>query len=256
MVWALILLLVISTPAFADDGLEVVSVPDPVMIESNSSDEVISDVSDSSEVQAIGKDEQRNTDAEKELEEVKESTSDEQGQNPEEELHLDSTEESNKDVEGSEGNVLSVKAVGDRAAVSFTAYANMSPSNQYALYAEGLLKEVRQDESYCLVQDTNASYAFVVGKADSIQSFTDARWWRWYNTTGYGWRLERGSGSASVNAGAYQVISNIEGYPSLVTEVQDVTRREVMFYALVAVAAHVLCSVWSFVLRYSHNGIR
>lgn len=242
MVWALIIALALAAPAYADDGIEVIaeqggSGQDPPVVEvSNDNTQESTDEKD---------------DASKVYEDSERDRSDAEKSSKDERLLRTVEDEKAPNEISTEEPV--VKALGDRASVNFTAYGNMSPSSTYALYAEGLLKEVAQDESYCLVQDSNASYAFVVGKADSLSSFSDARWWRWYSTTGYGWRLERGSGSASVNAGAYQVISNLEGYPSLVTEVQELTRREVMLYALVTACVFSLVHVWAFCIRLSRT---
>lgn len=246
MVWSLVLSLVLfSSPAVTDEGIEVVNNPLGEVItldQTDESDEIVTNEVQQSEGNAEEKDSE---------EEVSQDTGEDETHETEGVSSKQLLQSGNDEDESI--TVSSVKALGDRASVTFSAYANMNPSSTYALYAEGLLKEVGQDESYCLVQDSNASYAFVVGKADSISSFSDARWWRWYNTTGYGWRLERGSGNASVNAGSFQVISNLKGYPSLVTEVQEVFRREVMFYALVATCVFCLASVWGFSIRVSQN---
>lgn len=246
MVWAVIVSLALwSTPALANEGIEVISEPEMVEIDHNLDDEGVRNATNEN---GNATEKSNEDDAEKVLEQGKNEVDEE----PNKELGKESgLLESNSDTSGIEESAA--LAVGDRASVRLVAYSNMSPSSSYALYAEGLLKEVKQDESYCLVQDSNASYVFVVGKADSLSTFSDARWWRWYSTTGYGWRLERGSGSVSVDAGQYQVISNLQGYPSLVTEVQETTRREVMFYALVAASVFSLSSVWMFSVRMSSN---
>lgn len=233
MVWALILTLVLAMPAYAEDGIEVIA-------DGNEQEVQAVELPEESDIPSNDEDEQRPTDAVEKEEEEQREVQKESGDK------LDVQPESRVDGH-------SLLAAGDRASVRLVAYGNMSPNNAYALYAEGLLKEVGQNEQYALVQDSNQSYTLVVGKADSLQSFTDARWWRWYGTTGYGWRLERGSGTATVEAGQYQVISSLEGYPSLVTEVQEVTRREVMLYAMVASAVFSLVHVWAFCIRLSRQ---
>lgn len=244
MVWALILAIALASPAYAED-IEVVSEPEKIEVvpeQVGSTDPTV--------VESLEKDAKE--------EKATEQTTDDGAEQGEEAPTAEKVEEGSKE-QTVESDTTKVEEYGEplpqtRATVSLSAWSNMSPTNTYAVYARGLLKEVRQDESYCLLQDSSGSYTFVVGKADSLQSFTDARWWRWYNTSGVGWRLERGSGSASVSAGVYQVISNLEGYPSLDGEDSHMQRREVLFYALVAISVFSLASVWTFCIRMSRGG--
>lgn len=235
MVWALILALALVTPAYAED-IEVIS--EPEQIEVVTQEEVKEDAQEEKAVEPV---------ADEGLEQVKEEPVIEKVEEGSKEraLEVDSTEV---------GSPLGTT----RATLNLTAYGNVSPTNQYAIYSVGLLKEVPYENGhYVFLQDTAQSYCMVVGKGDSILNLSDCKWWRWYNAgVNVGWVLERGTGSVAVTEGRYTVISDFEGYPALQDNSLEVLRREVMFYALVAVAAHVLCSVWSFVLRYSHSGIR
>lgn len=138
-----------------------------------------------------------------------------------------------------------------RATLNLTAYGNASPTNQYAVYSSGLLKEVPYEGGhYAFLQDTSQSYCMVVGKGDSLSNLSDCKWWRWYNAgVNVGWILERGTGSVSISEGRYTVISDLEGYPAFQDNGIEVLRREVAFYALVAVVIHVLYRIWSYELR-------
>lgn len=143
-----------------------------------------------------------------------------------------------------------------KASITLTAYGNVSPTNQYAVYSQGLLKEVPLDGHYVFMQDSATSYVFVAGQGDSLAALSDASWWRWYNAgVSRGWVLERGSGSVSVRDGDYTVLSDLEGYPGLQDSGIEQIRREVAFYALVLAVAHVLYSVWTYELRGGKRGL-
>lgn len=242
LLWALVLA-VSPAAAYADDGIEVVmeqggSVEDSPLVEVPSQDETTikndgkaNDEGEKFDVFGDEKSEKTNTD-----------------KNDEEGLAKDVQRESRDDG-------YSLLAAGDRASVTLTAWQSVSPTSQYAQYATGLLKEVRSDEHYCFVQDSQQSYTLVVGKADSMGTFSDARWWRWYNAgVNLGWRVESGSGSATVRPQEYVVLSDLDGYSSLPDGVHEVARREVMTYALVAACLFSLAACWGFVVRFPRDG--
>lgn len=149
-----------------------------------------------------------------------------------------------------------VQAVGGTRATTYTfgAYTNPSPTGTYATYALGLLPRVGFGEHYVYLQDTQSSYVFVWGEltaTSSSQVTGDAKWVRWYNAgTQYGYVQESGSGSVTVNTNNHVIISDLQGWPMLTGSNSEMVRREVGFYAQVAVVLFVLAGVWSFTLRY------
>ena len=236
MVWALILtFLLASTPAYAADDIEVVSVPDVEVPETvdETKKEVIEDAKEEKTIEPVATEEPKQEPDTKAKEAVEEER---------EELSM---EDDPTKVEYAE------PIGGTKAPISITAWTNSNPTSQYAHYAEGLLSEVPYGGHYVFVQDTQQSYVFAVGEGDSISSLTNGKWWRWYNVQGRGYILERGSGNISVSAGDYTVLSDFSEWPSLVEETGEVTRREIMLYACAAAVGALLARIWSFCLRWA-----
>lgn len=225
---ALLLVVACGGVASADDSIEVISEPETVEVT------VLEDVKEDAKEEKA--EEQSGKVA---TEQVKDSQATE-------DVEETGKEQPMEDTSTEVGEPLQQT----RATISLSAYGNVSPTNQYAVYSTGLLKEVPYDGHYVFLQDTNQSYIMVVGKGDSPYSLQDCKWWRWYNAgVNVGWVLERGSGSVSVSAGRYQIISDFDGYPALQENSTEVLRREVSLYALVAAVMHVLYCVWSYELR-------
>lgn len=149
-----------------------------------------------------------------------------------------------------------VQAVGGTRATTYTfgAYTNTPPTGTYATYALGFLPRVGFGEHYVYLQDTQSSYVFVWGDMNATSSSQvtgDAKWVRWYNAgTQYGYVQESGTGSVTVNTNNHVIISDLQGWPMLTGANTELVRREVGFYAQVAVVIFVLAGVWSFTLRY------
>lgn len=145
---------------------------------------------------------------------------------------------------------------GTRAPVTFTAYANVSPTGTYATYAAGYLPRVGFDQHYVYVQDTSSSYTFVWGdlsKSGNSISGSDCNWVRWYYVSqGTGYLMQSGTGQVTVDTNSHVVLSDLDGWPMLDGNA-DSLRKEVGFYAVVALAVYCLHHVWSFVLR-NHDG--
>lgn len=144
---------------------------------------------------------------------------------------------------------------GTKAAASFTAYANASPSNQYALYAEGFMPRMGYKDHYIFLQDTSSSYVLVWGSLEKNGSSYsgNANWVRWYyqnNVNGY--VQESGNGSVNVNPSGHVVLTDFEGYPMLGVE-NELFRKELGYYALVAVCVYSLFHVLGFTLRVSQH---
>lgn len=146
------------------------------------------------------------------------------------------------------------KSVGmSKAATAFVAYGNVSPTNQYAQYAIGLLPTLGWEEHYVFLQDSNQAYTFVWGDLSASGNHTisgsSCSWLRWYwagQSTGY--VLERGAGSVTVSPSQYTLLADIDGWPTL-GDGSEVLRREVMLYAVVAVCVFSLASVLRFCVR-------
>lgn len=141
---------------------------------------------------------------------------------------------------------------------SFVAYANVATNNTYASYAIGMLPRVGYGEHYCFVQDTSSSYVFVWGDLELRDARTiagsDVNWVRWYyggNTIGN--VTEYGSGNVTVSAGQHVISSDLGNWPML-PESADTIRKELGFYACVAVVLWSLAAVWRFTLRM-RNGV-
>lgn len=137
-----------------------------------------------------------------------------------------------------------------RAATSFTAYTNVSPTGTYAQYAIGYLPRVGYGEHYCFLQDTSSSYTFAWGDlAKSGSNISgNAKWVRWYYTSNYNYVMQSGEGSVTISPDNHTVMSDLDGWPML-GDGTDAMRKEVGFYAVVALCIFSLASVLNFTLR-------
>lgn len=139
-----------------------------------------------------------------------------------------------------------------KAAVTFTAYANANPSNQYAQYSIGLLPRLGYGEHYIYLQDTSSSYVFVYGdlsKTDTNSFSGNAKYVRWYyvnNMNGY--VQESGRSNVIVNTASHVIMSDLDDRPMLAVG-SELIRREVGFYALTACCIFCLASVLGFCVR-------
>lgn len=139
-----------------------------------------------------------------------------------------------------------------KATVTFTAYGNANPTNQYAQYSIGLLPRLGYGEHYIYLQDTSSSYVFVYGdlrRTDTNSYSGNAKYVRWYyvnNVNGY--VQENGSGNVIVSTAGHVVMSDLEDRPMLAVG-SELIRREVGFYALTACSIFCLASVLGFCVR-------
>lgn len=139
-----------------------------------------------------------------------------------------------------------------KATVTFTAYSNANPTNQYAQYSVGLLPRLSYGEHYIYMQDTSSSYVFVYGdlrKTDTNSFSGNAKYVRWYyvnNVNGY--VQESGSGNVIVNTASHAIMSDLDDRPMLAVG-SELIRREVGFYALTACCIFCLASVLGFCVR-------
>lgn len=143
----------------------------------------------------------------------------------------------------------------DRAAsLVLTAYGNTSPTSQYANYARGIVPKLGWDDHYVFLQDGTSSYVMVWGDLELADSNTitgsGCKYTRWYfvnQSTGY--QCESGTSDVSVTLRGYQVISDLGDLPMFSETSDELTRRELMLYAVVAVCVFSLHSVWRYLLR-------
>lgn len=141
--------------------------------------------------------------------------------------------------------------------VQFVAYANASPSGTYYNYSQGLMPRLGLNDHYVYLQDTQSSYVFAYGSFDydeETKTFTgqEITWVRWFNQgAGLGYRVETGQSEVSVTCRDYMVLSDLGDWPLIISD--EMPRREVMIYAVVAIAIYSLHSVWSYTLR-NRNG--
>lgn len=137
-----------------------------------------------------------------------------------------------------------------KAGVSFDAYGNVSPTGTYASYAIGYLSRVGFGEHYVYLQDTSSSYVMCWGDLTSSGTNVNGsgNWVRWYYTNNYSYVMQYGSGQISIEAGNKVILSDLEPWPML-GDGTDVLRREVGFYAVVALCVFSLASVLGFTLR-------
>ena len=144
---------------------------------------------------------------------------------------------------------------GSKAAASFSAYANVSPTNQYALYAEGFMPRMGYKDHYVFLQDTSSSYVLVWGSLDKSGSNItgNANWVRWYyQNNASGFVQESGSGNVTINPSGHVVLTDLDGYPMLGVE-NELLRKELGYYGLVAVCVYSLFHVLGFTLRVSQR---
>lgn len=139
-----------------------------------------------------------------------------------------------------------------RATVTFTAYANVNPTNQYAQYSIGLLPRLSYGEHYIYMQDTSSSYVFIYGdlrKTDTNSYSGTGKFVRWYyvnNVNGY--VQENGEGNVIVSTANHVIMTDMDDRPMLAVG-SELLRREVGFYALTACCIFCLASVLGFCVR-------
>lgn len=241
MVWAVVLLLLLYSPtlALAEDVQTVETVP--VVNESYVIEQKLDTIN------------QTLTDGFREMNEVSEPKGQDDSDLELETLNSIDSKLTQIVGEQTTAGLMEQAPLAASASHAFVAYANMSPTSAYANYAVGLLPKLKWDEHYVLVQDTSSSYTFVWGELVNENNTIagEGSYVRWYYTgNAQGYREERGSGSVSVTPNGYTVLSDLGEYP-MVGGSEELQRREVGFYALVAVVIFVLHSVWRFVLRNS-----
>ena len=167
--------------------------------------------------------------------------------------YLKSIDEKLSDViaSGEEPEIQVQQTMLAASSLSFSSWSNVSPTGAYATYAAGMLPRVGFGQHYVFMQDSSSSYVFIWGDlAYDGQFFTgDADYVRWYYAgQGTGYVMESGSGSVTAAAGSYVVMSDLGGYPLLDAQ-GDLLRKEVTYYAMVALCVFSLAHVWLFCIR-------
>lgn len=142
---------------------------------------------------------------------------------------------------------------GTKGTKAFSAWANVNPTGTYAQYAMGYLPRVDYKDHYAFLQDSQNSYVFVWGDLNISGSTISGKsdWVRWYYTNSNGYLVESGQGdTVTINTNSHVVMSDLDGMPMLGVE-NELLRKELGFYALVAVAVFSLASVLGFCIRLS-----
>ena len=138
----------------------------------------------------------------------------------------------------------------NKSTISVSAYSNVPSTGTYAEYAKGILPRADYGDHYCYVQDSSSSYLMAYGdlKLSGGNITGNAHWVRWYyGGTNVGFVTEQGEGNISINPASHVVMSDLGNYPMF--ESNEQLRKELGFYAVVAVSVFSLVSVLGFVVR-------
>lgn len=169
------------------------------------------------------------------------------------ETYLKSIDETLQGMAGNMAGDSLVESAPLRASnVNVVAYSNVTPTGTYASYAAGMLPRLSWEDEYVYVQDASNSYIFIWGDLEKADSQTirgsSCEYVRWYYSgQQLGYLQESGTADVSVTTQGHVVLSSLDGWPMI--ESQEVLRREVAFYALVAACVFSLASVWGFCVR-------
>lgn len=141
--------------------------------------------------------------------------------------------------------------------ITSVAYGNVSPTTQYATYASNVLPKLGWSDHYVFWQDGQQSYVMAWGDlVYENRTFTGSgcNYLHWYwQSQQAGYVVESGTANISVSSAGYTVLSDLDVWPALPNTGSEVMRREIMLYAVVAVAAASLSCVWGYTLR-NRNG--
>lgn len=141
--------------------------------------------------------------------------------------------------------------------ITSVAYGNVSPTSQYATYASNVLPKLGWSEHYVFWQDGQQSYVMAWGDLGyENRTFTGSgcNYLHWYwQSQQAGYVVESGTANISLSSAGYTVLSDLDVWPALPNQTNEVMRREIMLYSVVAVAAASLAFVWSYTLR-NRNG--
>ncbi len=248
MVWALVLVILLFSPTLALAEEVTISESQPI-VQDNSSllegiNSGIQDLNTKMDEYAKERESERQT---REIE----MTSDPQQQQVD---LLTKIDETLTQISGRDESMQLQESGPVRASsVAFVAYANAPANGTYAQYAVGILPKIGWDDHYVFLQDANSSYVMAYGNLsrvdDNTISGSDVHWVRWYYSgTQYGYQTESGQGQVSVTLNNHVVLSSLSDFPTLGDGTEQL-RREVMFYAFVAVTIFCLASVWNFTIR-------
>lgn len=135
--------------------------------------------------------------------------------------------------------------------ITSTCYATLTNNSSGANYLSGMLPKLGWNQDYVAWQDTNASYILAYGQIEyenGTFTSTDCEYVRYYRTNNTSWLYEYGSGTLNLDAGNYGVLSSLGDYPIL----GEGQHEQLLFYQFAIVltlSIYAFRSVFSFLLR-------
>lgn len=249
MVWALIILLLFSSPAYADE-LEAIE------------DEEIAEVVTRTDLETYEETlnqivSDQNVTIDTLSETVQILTEEVHDQESEDEEPVSNQEESENPTDDVLRVVLTdeivekdLKAEPTRSASS-SVYQTMTNGSSGANYLASMLNKLGWSDDYVAWQDTNASYVLAYGDIDLENGMfvsDDCDYIRYYRTQTTNWMFETGHSSLSLNPAGYGVLSSLGDYPLL----GDGNHEQMLFYefvSILAISVYSFRSVFSFLLR-------
>lgn len=250
MVWALIMLLLLSTPAYAEDleqieeqeVIEEVVTADDLESYEETVNQILSDQNVT--IDTLAETVQTLTEEVHEQEEVNEE--------PE-----SSEEDTEIPVDGflrvvpvDEISVQDLTAQPTRSAAN-TVYQTITNNSSGASYLSSMLGKLGWSDDYVAWQDTNASYVLAYGDIELENGMfvsDGCDYIRYYRTQQTNWMYETGHSTLNLNPAGYGVLSSLGDYPLL----GDGNHEQMLFYefvAILAIAIYSFRSVFSFLLR-------
>lgn len=138
-----------------------------------------------------------------------------------------------------------------------TVYAALLPSSTGAQYLSGLLPKMAFGDDYVAWQDSQASYTVCWGKGLRLDGtrFTGSglTFARFYRDGSFANYFESGNTDLLLNVGSYAVCSSLGDYPALGDGTHEVYTL-LAFLAVCGVSCVSLERVWSFLLRMRGAG--
>lgn len=155
-------------------------------------------------------------------------------------------------IQGAEPEIKAVERVSG-VNLNFTAYCNVSPTNQYSEYARNVIPKMGWNDDYVFLQDSSSSYVLVYGDIDYYSSGvfegTDCTYTRWYYSgTGTGYIQQSGMANIRISVNDYVVLSTLGDYP-LLDNGFTLFRQECCYYVTAAVILFCLRSCFAYVTR-------
>lgn len=250
MVWALVILLLFSTPAYAEEIEEEITEEDIVEVVTAEDLETYEDT-----VNQILSEQNVTIDTLAETVQVlTEEVSEQEKEDEEPESSKEDTEIPSdgflRVVPVDEISVQDLTAEPSRSAAS-TVYQTMTANSTGAAYLASMLDKLGWSDDYVAWQDSNASYVLAYGAIDlenGVFVSDGCDYIRYYRTQSTNWMFETGNSSLQLDPAGYGVLSSLGNYPLL----GDGHHEQLLFYEFVtilAIALYSFRSVFSFLLR-------